>query len=486
VSNTAIQAGQPSAYASVLAEAQAITKSMGGSPTAAAPATYANPTDQVGTATTGRANPNVAFTTPESPDPTSAANAAGGTVAVGAAQQPTLDTAEYLDANTVNAKGLPRLAHNDGTPYLGFDIYVDTSNPEAPTFQDAQGNVIPTADVDAAIQGALATANAPSPFDFNRLNANGFPLALDATGQPLKIKGVDLYVDPQAPEDKAVFQDKEGHTMDTGAVIGELSKEQTKSLPLLQRVLTNPKTQEVGMSALNLYFNRSWYRSTQVGATQQLKMLKAASSQFQAGTSIAGKLKNVRFVKHVVNRAEVKRQAKIVSVERNVKMMDMTAAQERKFILQNKVKDLQTASTRFKTGKSLQGKLKNTPVIGKMATAMENRRQTQIRTTKAAIRTPEGSPGLWRQTKNKLRGNGASLMMGGLGAWNTYGEVKTTIRRWDDPTNQRKWDDAMRITGGTLQTGAALSALRRANVKGAFVVMTAGTLMDLGGRIAGD
>jgi hypothetical protein len=76
---------------------------------------------------------------------------------------------------------------------------------------------------------------------------------------------------------------------------------------------------------------------------------------------------------------------------------------------------------------------------------------------------------------------GGRVVPAALAAYFTYCtavDIRESARRWDDPANSRKWDDGARVAGSAMETGAALAALKRGNVRGAYVTMVAGMVLN--------
>lgn len=428
----------------------------------------------------GNASPNVSLQTGGSH--ALAATGVTGQPAVGAAQQqqqltppPELYT---------NDKGLVVTA--DGQPYLGLEIYATQNG-----YQDAQGNPVNLEAVEAQYGigvpaqtgGTQGTGQAPQAedpnaamVDYGKVDAKGRPQIVYPNGEPYL--GKELFVD----EASGAVYDKQGNAVDP-ATLGVPQGPTPEEQKLAKKIQVGTA---VASGAFNIYMNKIWYNSTLPGMNSKLASLQRSTKAFKAGTSMMGKMKDVPVVGRYANWRNTKQVGKMDKLSRNIKLQSMTPKQEALFMAKEKMKALQAESKAFTQGKSMLGRLKDAPVIGKYAQKTQANRQVEIRTLRTQIKTGE-MPTTWKtKVANATRGRILPGLMAIGSGWGTYTEIRDTRRRADDPTNVRKWDDYTRIAGGAIQTGGALMALKRGNVKGAIITATVGTVISTIGEIARD
>jgi hypothetical protein len=415
---------------------------------------------------------------------TRVANRGNASPAVSLEQQPQLTPPPPLFTNDQG-----QVVTGDGQPYLGMTIYQDA---QTGAYHDGQGTII---DLEAeelrrgigvSAQGQPgATATAPGQeavdpnaamVDYEKLDASGRPQVVYPNGEPYL--GRELFVDEATG---AIF-DKQGQSVDPatlGVPQGPTPEEQ-KLARNIQRGTA------VASGAFNLYMNKVWYNSTLTGMQSKLQGLQRSSANFKAGTSIQGRMQNTPVVGNLVNRIQVRRDNKIDKLTRNIKLQTMTPKQEALFMAKEKIKTLQAESKAFTQGKSMLGRMKDSPIVGTYAQKTQANRQVQIRSLKAQVKTGNVETTWKTKLANASRGRVMPALMAVGSGWSTYTEIRDTRRRSDDPTNVRKWDDYARITGGAVQTGGALMALKRGNVKGAIITATAGTVISTVGEFFRD
>jgi hypothetical protein len=382
---------------------------------------------------------------------------------------------------------------NDGQPYLGLTIYQD---PQSGVYHDGQGHEINleaeelrrgignSPEQPAAPGGAPAAANggqeAVDPntamVDYSKVDGSGRPQVVYPNGEPYL--GRELFVDEASG---AVF-DKEGKSVDPatlGAPQGPTPEEQKLSRRIQQGTA-------LASGAFNVYMNRIWYNSTAQGMAGRLQSMQRSSSAFKAGTSLQSKMANTPVVGNIVNRLQVRREGKIDKLQRNLKLVNMTPKQEAMFMAKERLATLKAESAAFKRGEGMLGRMKNAPVVGNYAKKVEANRQVQIRQVRTQIKSGTIETTWKNKVANATRGRILPGLMALGSGWSTYTEIRDTRRRADDPTNVRKWDDYTRIAGGAIQTGGALMALKRGNVKGAIITATAGTVISTVGEFFRD
>jgi hypothetical protein len=427
----------------------------------------------------GNASPTVAIGV--DPQTQAAANGVSGQTAVGYAQQ-------AIEPPALFTTDQGQVVTQDGQPYLGMTIFQDA---QTGAYHDGQGNPINLEAEEAKrgigvpvqTDGAAATGqgqpaedpNAPM-VDYNRVDGAGRPQIVYPNGEPFL--GRALFVDEASG---AIF-DKEGKSVDP-ATLGVPQGPTPEEQKLAKKIQVGTA---VASGGFNLYMNKVWYNSTLPGMTSKLQSLQRSSKSFKAGTSLQGKMKDVPVLNRYANWRQSSRTNKIDKLQRNIKLTSMTPKQEALFNAKTQLKNLQAESKAFTQGKSMLGRMKDAPVVGSIAKGVETRRTTQIRTLKTQIKTGHMEANWKTKIGNATRGRVLPGLMALGSGWGTYTEIRESVRRKDDPTNVRKWDDYTRIAGGALQTGGALAALKRGNVKGAIITATAGTLISTVGEIFKD
>jgi hypothetical protein len=429
----------------------------------------------------GNASPKVSLQSPT----LAATQAVKGQPAVGVAQQQ--QPQQQVQAPPplfTDDKG--RVVTGDGQPYLGLEIYATQNG-----YADAQGNPIDLEAVEAqygigqpaqtgGTQATGATQPAEDPnaamVDYQKVDAKGRPQIVYPTGEPYL--GRELFVD----EASGGIFDKQGNAVDPatlGAPQGPTPEEQK----LAKKIQVGTA---IASGGFNMYMNKVWYNSTLPGMTSKLQSLKRASANFANGTGLQGKMKEMPVVGKYANWRQTARDGKIDKLTRNIKLQSMTPKQEALFMAKEKLTALKAESKAFTQGKGMLGRLKDAPVIGKYAQKTQANRQVEIRTLTAQIKAKD-IPTTWKtKLGNATRGRILPGLMAIGSGWGTYTEIRDARRRADDPTNVRKWDDYTRIAGGAIQTGGALMALKRGNVKGAIITATAGTVISTVGEIFRD
>jgi hypothetical protein len=248
------------------------------------------------------------------------------------------------------------------------------------------------------------------------------------------------------------------------------------------KVMKRVKVATAGASgALGVGMDYLWYRSTLGGMQRRVTGMQAASKAFQSGTSLQGKLKNTPVLGSMVNRLETRRTGKVQTLQRSIKIANMTSAQEGRFITTERLKQLKLESKAFAKGQTMAGRLKDTPVVGGVVRGLETRRQATIKKLQTELKTPATQAGTWTKVKNTTRGRIFPAIMLASDGYSIYQGVK----QLSAPGNTRKWDDALRIGGNAVSAAGDVMAFRRGNVGGAIathatgmVISTIGSMLD--------
>jgi hypothetical protein len=300
-----------------------------------------------------------------------------------------------------------------------------------------------------------------------------------ADGQPYL--NVEMFL---GPNDQIV--DAQGKAIDLGALEAQAGVSNPQPAQPLseadQKVMRRVKMATAGASgAMGVGMDYLWYRSTLGGMQRRVTSMQAASKAFKAGTSLQGKLKDTPVVGSVVTKLQSRRTEKVGTLQRSIKIANMTPVQEGRFIAQERLKALKLESKAFRTGQSRLGRMKETPVVGSIAKGVESRRQATIKRLQAEIKTPASQAGTWTKVKNATRGRIFPAIMLASDGYSIYQGVK----QLNAAGNTRKWDDALRIGGNAVSAGGDIMAFKRGNIGGAvathavgMVIGTVGSMFD--------
>lgn len=381
-------------------------------------------------------------------------------------------------------------------PYLGMDIRVagrpDAAGqwvPDQPVrFTDAQGNTI---DLDAleqahgygvqapATNGAPAAAAPQAPglnpeepvLDMSNRNAAGFPKITYPDGRPYQ--GKELYFNEQTQQ----IVDAQNQAVDPNSLgLGPVANEADQATVRKIKTITT-----IAGGAIGVGMDYMWYRSTLPGMQSRLTSMTKASQAFQAGTSLQAKMANTPVIGSVVRRMETSRQGKIETLTRSIKVANMTPKQEALLLSKERLATLKAESKAFRSGQSMMGKMQNKPVVGGIAKGVESRRQAQIGRLQAEIRTG-AEPSAWTRVKNASRGKVMPALMLASDGYSVYKGIK----HWNDPGNDRKWDDALRIAGSATSAAGDIMAFKKGNIKAAIATHAAGLVINTVGSLFND
>jgi hypothetical protein len=217
--------------------------------------------------------------------------------------------------------------------------------------------------------------------------------------------------------------------------------------------------------------------------------------------------------------------------------------------MQGRVSSLQASTSAFAKGQSLTGRMAETPVVGALARAVNNRQTAKITKLDRRVTLLQSTPlqearfraqervqslqaaskafkqgeslagrmkdtpvigsavraaesrrqGTIRQLRSDLRTDAVTPGIGTRVRNAVRGRVLPTlmlavdgyavyqnVQNWSTPGNTRKWDDALRIAGNGLSVAGDMMAFKRGDITNAIVTHVAGVAVTTVGHIAND
>lgn len=342
--------------------------------------------------------------------------------------------------------------------------------------RSAPTGAAPASAVNLSAPAAPAAPQAPAQGGQPELFLTDRNQIVTADGQPYL--GVEMYL-----REDGQITNPQGQVIDPNTLPGAQAPATGAPTAADQTLVRRIKTgTAIASGAMGVGMDYMWYRSTLGGMERRLASAQRTSTAFQAGQGLQGRLATAPVVGRVVNGLENRRQGQMESLSRNIRVARMTPAQEGTFLARERLTALRTESRAFRQGEGLMGRMKDTPVVGRVANGLENRRQATIRTLQTQIKAGEAGASTWTRVRNATRGRIFPAIMLASDGYSVYNGV----RHLNDAGNTRQWDDALRIGGNAVSAVGDVLAFRRGHIGTAVATHAAGLVVNTLGTIFND